>query len=65
MLCSRAAIIELLKRYADACFYLNDREKLFHATRDHRRKLHAQLKVTLADAPRFAALHTLADDGFA
>jgi hypothetical protein len=31
-------VINGLKRYADACFYLEDRRKLFGATRQHRRK---------------------------
>ncbi|HET9530350.1 MAG TPA: peptidase S8, partial [Blastocatellia bacterium] len=47
-------IIKELKQYADACFYLEDREKLFGATRDQRRKLHDQLKVAFKAVPEFA-----------
>jgi hypothetical protein len=47
-------IIGQMKRYADACFYLEDREALFKATRDHRRKLHNQLKAAFKAAPEFA-----------
>ncbi|HEX3556811.1 MAG TPA: S8 family serine peptidase [Thermoanaerobaculia bacterium] len=48
-------ILEGLKQYANACFYLEDREKLFHATRDQRRTLHEQLKVAFKAVPEFAA----------
>jgi subtilisin family serine protease len=47
-------VIEGLKRYADACFYLKDREKLFVATREQRRKLHDQLVVAYKAVPEFA-----------
>ena len=43
-----------LKQYADACFYLEDRKKLFDVTRDQRRKLHDQLKLVFDDVPVFA-----------
>ena len=43
-----------LKQYADACFYLEDRKKLFDVTRDQRRKLHDQLKVVFKAVPEFA-----------
>jgi len=48
-------IIEALKRYADAAIYLEDREMLFLATRDQRRRLHEQLKVAFKAVPEFAA----------
>ncbi|MGA9767406.1 MAG: S8 family serine peptidase [Blastocatellia bacterium] len=47
-------VIEGLKRYADACFYLEDRQKLFEATREQRRKLHDQLVVAYKAVPEFA-----------
>jgi hypothetical protein len=49
-----AVVLEGLKRYADDCFYLADRKKLFDATREHRRKLHAQLVVAFKAVPEFA-----------
>lgn len=50
-----AVIIQQLKEYADACLYLEDREELFHVTRDQRRSLHEQLKVAFKAVPDFAA----------
>jgi hypothetical protein len=47
-------IIKELKAYADACFYLEDREALFIATREQRRNLHAQLKSAFKALPEFA-----------
>ena len=47
-------VIQALKQYADACSYLEDREKLFDVTRDQRRKLHDQLKVVFNAVPEFA-----------
>ncbi len=47
-------IIKELKAYADACFYLEDREALFKATRTQRRNLHEQLKSTFKAVPEFA-----------
>jgi hypothetical protein len=47
-------VIEDLKRYADACLYLKDRETLFHETRRQRRALHAQLAETFSASPEFA-----------
>lgn len=47
-------VIERLKRYADACLYLPDREKLFMATHEERRVLHRQLKIAFAEVPEFA-----------
>jgi len=47
-------VIEGLKRYADACFYLSDREKLFEATRNERRRLHNQLVGAFRAVPEFA-----------
>jgi hypothetical protein len=49
------SVIEGLKRYADACFYLEDRRELFDATREQRRKLHDQLVVAFKAVPEFAA----------
>lgn len=47
-------IIEGLKEYANACFYLDDRQQLFEVTREQRRKLHDQLVVAFKGAPWFA-----------
>uniref|UniRef100_UPI004049EF2C S8 family serine peptidase n=1 Tax=Desulfobacca sp. TaxID=2067990 RepID=UPI004049EF2C len=46
-------IVALLKRYADACFYLTDRRKLFQATRRYRQLLHK---------PMTALLQSISDD---
>jgi subtilase family protein len=48
-------VIAGLKRFADASFYLEDRAKLFHATRKQRIKLHDQLAVAFDAVPEFAA----------
>ena len=48
-------VIEGLKRYAEACLYLDDREELFIATREQRRKLHDQLGLAFKAVPAFAA----------
>lgn len=50
-----AAIIKSLRQYADACFYLDDRETLFDVTREQRQKLAKKLKTAFAAAPEFAA----------
>ncbi len=50
-----AGIIAGLKRYANECFYLDKREKLFRVTRNHRAKLHAQLVKAFEAVPAFAA----------
>jgi len=47
-------VLEGLKRYADACFYLDDREELFNATREQRRRLHTQLTDAFKAVPEFA-----------
>lgn len=47
-------IVRSLKRYANACLYLDDRKKLFEATRRERVRLHAQLKKAFKDEPEFA-----------
>jgi hypothetical protein len=48
------AMIDELKRFADACFYLTDREALFLRTREHRLTLHGQLQAAFEDVPAFA-----------
>jgi hypothetical protein len=47
-------IVDGLKRYADACFYISDRKNLFDVTRDQRRKLHRQLSDAFKALPQFA-----------
>jgi hypothetical protein len=48
------AVVDGLKRYCETCFYLEDREDLFNATRDQRRMLHAQLRELFRAVPEFA-----------
>jgi len=48
-------ILDQLRRYADRCFYLSDREALFVATRKAREALHETLKKMFAATPAFAA----------
>jgi hypothetical protein len=48
-------MVEGLKQYANACFYLDDREELFKATRAQRLTLHEQLKAAFKNLPEFAA----------
>jgi hypothetical protein len=48
-------IIERLKRYADAGFYINDRKKLFQETRKQRKALQTALRKAFIATPKFAA----------
>jgi hypothetical protein len=48
-------VIEQLRRFADDCFYVGDRESLFRATRRHRGSLHAKLRKAFTATPKFAA----------
>jgi hypothetical protein len=48
-------VMERLKRYANACFYLEDRKKLFKRTREERFKLHEELELAFQAVPAFAA----------
>lgn len=48
-------IIRQLKQYADACFYITDREELFKRTRDQREKLHEILEKIFEQYPDFAS----------
>ena len=50
------AMVEELKRYADACFYLEDREALFDTTRAHRKRLHKHLTKAFQAAPELAGV---------
>lgn len=47
-------IVKQLKKYADTCLYLTDREELFRETRTHRIILHNRLKAAFKVAPEFA-----------
>jgi len=49
-----AGIVRGLKRYANECFYLDNREKLFRVTRAQRRTLHQQLEKAFKAVPQFA-----------
>jgi hypothetical protein len=48
------AVIEELRRFADACLYLDDREELFRRMREHRARLHSLLTTAFAEVPEFA-----------
>ena len=48
-------IIRKLKQYADACFYITDREELFKRTREQRDELHEALKKVFEQSPDFAS----------
>lgn len=48
-------IVRKLKQYADACFYITDREKLFKRTREQRYVLHEALKEIFEQTPDFAS----------
>jgi len=48
-------ILRQLKTYADACFYITDRERLFHVTRKQRQLLHERLKEIFKESPEFAS----------
>lgn len=48
------AIVAELKRYAGAAIYLDDRKKLFQATRKQRIDLHKQLTAAFEAMPKFA-----------
>ncbi|HJP95395.1 MAG TPA: S8 family serine peptidase [Pyrinomonadaceae bacterium] len=47
-------ILKQLKAYADACFYITDRERLFHVTRKQRELLHDRLSAIFKESPDFA-----------
>jgi subtilase family protein len=47
-------VIEGLKRYAEVCLYLNNREELFDETRKQRLDLHKQLRGAFKAVPAFA-----------
>lgn len=49
-------IVDELKRYADLCTYLEDREALFKVTREHRHALRDRLTEAFDAAPAFATL---------
>jgi hypothetical protein len=48
------AMLDQLKKYANACFYIDDRKKLFLETRKHREALQKLLATSLAKDPDFA-----------
>ncbi|MEA2329308.1 MAG: hypothetical protein QOE68_4267, partial [Thermoanaerobaculia bacterium] len=49
------AILKGLKRYANECFYLSDREELFKVTRTYRAAIHEQLTKAFEAVPEFAS----------
>ena len=49
-------IIHKLKQYADACFYISDREELFKRTRTKRYELHKALEKIFGETPDFATV---------
>ena len=48
------SILKQLQKYADACFYISDREQLFHVTRKQRERLHDRLTDIFKASPEFA-----------
>jgi hypothetical protein len=48
------AMLDQLKRYANACFYIDDRKKLFVETRKQREALQKLVATSLASDPDFA-----------
>jgi subtilisin family serine protease len=58
-----ADIVGELKRYADLCVYLSDRQARFEVTREHRRALHGRLTAAFRSAPRFAEALGLDPEG--
>jgi hypothetical protein len=50
----QGGVVEGLKEYVNACFYLENREELFHVTRKQRRTLHTQLAAAFKRVPEFA-----------
>jgi hypothetical protein len=57
-------IVDGLKKYADACFYISDRKTLFDETRKQREQLHGILKQSFKEAPKFANTLGLVDGPF-
>jgi hypothetical protein len=49
-----ADIVDDLKKFADRALYITDREALFHAARDARRRLHRRLRTAFTAVPSFA-----------
>jgi hypothetical protein len=49
-----AAIVEVLKRYADACTDFKSRGELFEETRKQRRVLHGRLRAAIRELPILA-----------
>ncbi len=50
----QSTVLDGLKKYADQCFYLSDREELFKVTRDQRKALQKQLRSIFRSEPSFA-----------
>jgi subtilisin family serine protease len=48
------ALVERLRRFANSCLYVKDRERLFNAARAERLELHDKLVVAFDAAPEFA-----------
>ena len=48
------AVVERLRRYANSCLYLEDRETLFNASRRERRALHDKIAAAFEATPQFA-----------
>jgi hypothetical protein len=49
-----AAIVDDLRQFANATLYIADREALFNAARDERRRLHRRLRTAFNRVPSFA-----------
>jgi hypothetical protein len=48
-------VVDRLRRYADSCLYVKDREALFKASRNERRALNRRLEAAFQAVPEFAA----------
>jgi hypothetical protein len=54
MLPQHEIIVNQLKKYADACIYIKDRETLFHETRRQRIAIHEIIEKLFKESPEFA-----------
>jgi hypothetical protein len=48
------SMVDRLRRYANSCLYLKDRETLFNAARRERTELHSRLEEAFKTVPQFA-----------
>jgi len=58
------AVVKALRKYAEACVTIDDREDLFHVTGTHQQKLHGLLKNLFAESPSFRRSLGLTEGSF-